>query len=202
MKIGYARSSDAKQINSIEWQTEALEMSGCTRMFSEHASAFGEREALEEAIEFAREGDSIVITRLDRLTREAGDLRTLTDRLDAKGVGLQIMEIADGDLNMSSPTIGMLLTILTGYSQFEREVMMVRQRPGIDKAKEQGKYKGRAPTARAKSDEVLGLSARGIGASVIAKAVGISRASVYRIVNEAELAQSPPSPPPRKRITP
>ena len=75
-----------------------------------------------------------------------------------------------------------MLNMFATIAQFEREVMLERQRVGIAKAKAEGKYRGRAPTARAKSDEVLALKAKGVGASKIAEQTGISRKSVYRIL--------------------
>jgi DNA invertase Pin-like site-specific DNA recombinase len=72
--------------------------------------------------------------------------------------------------------------VLGGITEFEREIMLERQREGIAKAKAAGKYKGRKPTARAKADEVAGLRAKGVGPTAIAKELGIGRASVYRIL--------------------
>jgi DNA invertase Pin-like site-specific DNA recombinase len=79
----------------------------------------------------------------------------------------------------------MLLTMLGAIGEFERAMMLERQREGIAKAKSEGKYKGRAPTARAKSDNVLKLAAEGVGAAEIGRRLGIHRASVYRILSEA-----------------
>jgi DNA invertase Pin-like site-specific DNA recombinase len=80
----------------------------------------------------------------------------------------------------TSTSSGRLINMLGAIAQFERELMLERQREGIVKAKAEGKYKGRAPTARAKSAEVRALRAQGIGATEIAKRLRISRASVYR----------------------
>jgi DNA invertase Pin-like site-specific DNA recombinase len=76
----------------------------------------------------------------------------------------------------------LVLTIIGGIAQFERQMMLERQREGIAKAKAEGKYKGRKPTARAKAQEVLELRSKSVGAAVIAAALGIGRASVYRIL--------------------
>ena len=81
-----------------------------------------------------------------------------------------------------------MLNLLGGIAQFEREIMLERQREGIAKAKAAGKYKGRKPTARAKADEVLALKAEGVGPAEIARRLGIGRASVYRVLGEAERA--------------
>jgi DNA invertase Pin-like site-specific DNA recombinase len=77
-----------------------------------------------------------------------------------------------------------MLNVLGSIAQFEREIMLERQREGIAKAKADGKYKGRKPTARAKADEVRSLKAKGMRPTDIAKEVGIGRASVYRILGQ------------------
>jgi DNA invertase Pin-like site-specific DNA recombinase len=79
----------------------------------------------------------------------------------------------------------LMLTVLGGIAEFEREIMLERQREGIAKAKAEGKYKGRKPTARAKEEDALRLKAEGVGATEIAKRLGIGRASVYRILDGA-----------------
>lgn len=77
-----------------------------------------------------------------------------------------------------------MLNILGSVAQFEREIMLERQREGIAKAKAEGKYKGRKPTAKAKAEDVLKMHGGGAGATEIAKQLNIGRASVYRILNE------------------
>jgi DNA invertase Pin-like site-specific DNA recombinase len=79
-----------------------------------------------------------------------------------------------------------MFNVIAAIAQFEREVMLTRQREGIAKAKSEGKYKGRAPTARAKSGEVLSLLQSGVRATDVAKQLGIGRRSVYRIVDAAK----------------
>ena len=83
-----------------------------------------------------------------------------------------------------------MLTILGGIAEFEREIMLARQREGIAKAKAAGKYNGRKPTARARSKEVLALHQAGTGPSEIASKLGMGRASVYRILNDATGAEA------------
>ena len=90
--------------------------------------------------------------------------------------------VLDLDLDTSSATGKLLFTMVAAIGAFERELMLERQREGIAKAKAEGKYKGRAPTARAKTDQVLEMKSKGVGASKIAKELGIGRASVYRIL--------------------
>jgi len=97
-------------------------------------------------------------------------------------VALRILNLGGETVDTSSATGRLTLTIFAGFAQFEREIMLERQREGIAKAKAEGKYKGRAPTARAKTDEVRKLSNDGRSPTEIAKALGIGRASVYRIL--------------------
>src|SRR5215470_10843177 len=89
------------------------------------------------------------------------------------------------DLDTGTPTGELILNLLGSIAQFERELTLERQREGIAKAKAEGKYKGRAPTARAKADDARALAEQGIGASEIARRLGIGRASVYRVLGQA-----------------
>jgi DNA invertase Pin-like site-specific DNA recombinase len=93
------------------------------------------------------------------------------------------------DVNTSTPTGKLMLTLLGGIATFERDLMLERQREGIARAKAEGKYKGRAPTARAKADEVIRLKAGGLTGDGIAAKLGIGRASVFRILRDAASAK-------------
>ncbi len=148
-------------------------------MFEEQVSSVQRREELEKVLRFIRKGDTLVVTKLDRLARSVPDLVKITERLEEKGASLRILDMS---LDTNSPTGRLMLHLIGAIAQFEREVMLQRQREGISKAQGEGKSKGRAATARAKADEVLALRRAGKGASEIAAEVGISRASVYRIL--------------------
>jgi len=104
----------------------------------------------------------------------------------AKGASLRILGMG---IDTGTPTGKLMLTVLGSVAAFEREIMLERQREGIAKAKAEGKYKGRKPTAKAKAKEVLGLRAEGVGATEIAKRLSIGRASVYRILDGEKGAQ-------------
>ena len=183
--IGYARTSTLDQTAGLEAQERDLKAVGCERIFTEQVSSVDvkERHELATALDFVREGDTLVVTRMDRLARSTQHLHMILDQLKAKGVFLRIL---DPDLNTSTVAGELILTIMGGIAQFERAIMLERQREGIAKAKAAGKYKGRKPTAMAQSDEVLALLEDGVGATEIAKRVGIGRASVYRIINAAQ----------------
>jgi len=123
-----------------------------------------------------------VVTKLDRLARSTRHLNDIVDRLRDKGSHLQILDLG---IDTATPTGELVLTVIGGIAQFERQMMLERQREGIAKAKAEGKYKGRKPTARAKTKEVLEMKSGGMKATDIAEELGIGRASVYRILASA-----------------
>lgn len=179
MLVGYARTSTLDQIAGLEAQERDLAALGCERTFVERVSSVGERPELDAAIAFVREGDTLVVMKLDRLARSVTHLWELVERLRRKGVALRIQNLG---VDTASATGKLVLTMLAGIAQFERELLLERQREGIAKAKAAGKYRGRRPTALAKADQVRDLWRQGIGASAIARKLGIGRASVYRIL--------------------
>ncbi|WP_444668170.1 recombinase family protein [Cereibacter changlensis] len=187
MLIGYARTSTLDQRAGLEAQERDLAAVGCAQVFVEQVSSVdvAKREKLAEALAFARQGDTLIVTKLDRLARSVAHLVEILAQLETKGVSLRILAMG---IDTSTPTGKLMLTILGGVAEFEREIMLERQREGIAKAKAEGKYKGRAPTARAKADEVLTLHQQGVGGTEIAKRLGIGRASVYRIIDAAKAA--------------
>lgn len=179
--VGYARTSTTDQIAGLEHQIGELEAVGCTRVFSEHVSAIERRRPeLEAALDWLRSGDTFVVTKPDRLSRSVTDLMEIVERLRSKGVTVRVLSM---HLDTSSPTSMLLLSILGSVSSWERDAMLERQRAGIARAKSQGKYRGRAPTARAKAPEVLRLKAEGRSVAEIVRETGVSRASVYRALN-------------------
>ncbi len=113
--------------------------------------------------------------------------------MEHKGVALHILDFGGDPVNTSGPTGKLLLTVFAAFAQFEREMMLERQREGIAKAKAAGKYKGRKPTALAKATQVKALRADGVGGTEIARRPGIGRASVYRILADASVGLSPRS---------
>lgn len=181
MRIGYARVSTLDQDAGLDAQVKELEQAGCEKLFKEKVSSVAKRGQLEAALDFAREGDTLVVTKLDRLARSTRHLGEIVDQLDSKGAHLQILNLG---IDTGTATGELVVNLIGAIAQFERKMMLERQREGIARAKAEGKYKGRKPTARAKSDEVARLRREGRGASEIAEKSGISRASVYRILAE------------------
>lgn len=184
MLIGYARTSTLDQKASIEAQVRDLTAQGCEKVFQEQVSSVDvkHREKLAEALDYVREGDTLVVTKLDRLARSTAHLADILRELEGKGADLRILDMG---LDTSTATGRLILNVVSSIAQFEREVMLERQREGIEKARREGKYKGRKPTAQAKADIVRKLVAEGMKPSQVAKEVGIGRSSVYRILNAA-----------------
>lgn len=183
MLIGYARSSTLDQKASIDAQVRDLAAAGCEKIFREQVSSVDvtQRLQLTQALDFVREGDTLVVTRLDRLARSVAHLTDITSALQQRGAALRILDLG---IDTGNATGKLVLTVMGGIAEFEREIMLERQREGIAKAKAAGKYKGRKPTARAKADEVRRMRNEGVGATQIARELGIGRASVYRILEE------------------
>jgi DNA invertase Pin-like site-specific DNA recombinase len=125
--------------------------------------------------DYAREGDALVVTKLDRLARSVFHLVAIGERLESKGVALKVLEQA---IDTSTSTGRLIFNMLGAIAQ----LMLERQREGVGKAKADGKYEGRAPTARAKAPEVQRLRKEGVGPTEIAKRLRISRASVYQVL--------------------
>lgn len=188
MLIGYARTSTLDQRAGLEAQERELAAAGCEKLFREQVSSVDvvAREALAEALEFLRQGDVLVVTKLDRLARSMPHLMEIVGRITDKGAHLRIL---GSEIDTATSNGRLILNLLGSVAQFEREIMLERQREGIARAKAAGKYKGRKPTDPAKVTEAQRLHREGLGASEIARRVGIGRATVYRLLErESEAA--------------
>jgi DNA invertase Pin-like site-specific DNA recombinase len=182
MLIGYARTSTIEQVAGLEAQMRDVNAHGCEKVFSEQVSSINaKRPELERAIEFVRDGDTLVVSKLDRLARSIADLTQIVARLEKKKVGLRILDMA---IDTTTPTGRLLLNLVGSIAQFEREIMLARQKEGIAKAKEAGRFKGRQPTARRQSTSVYALYEKGCKPAQIAKELKIGRSSVYRILSD------------------
>jgi DNA invertase Pin-like site-specific DNA recombinase len=181
--IGYARTSTADQHAGLDDQIAELKAAGCTRIFSEQVSSVdAARPQLQAALQFLRDGDEFVCTKPDRLARSTTELLRIVEELTQRGVRVRLLSM---NIDTNSATGKLLLTLMGAVASFEREIMLERQRAGIAKAKAEGKFKGRAPTARAKAAEVHRLVAAGCKPAEIMKLTNISRASFYRIAKAA-----------------
>lgn len=181
--IGYARVSSRDQDLTI--QKTALEKAGCTIIRSEKASGTSTkgRTELQTILDFAHEGDTLVVTRIDRLARSIADLATIGAALESRGIALRATEQS---VDTSTPAGRMFFQMLGVFAEFETAIRKERQMEGISKAKREGVYKGRKPSIN--DSMILEMRARGVGATEISKALGIGRASVYRILNDSKKA--------------
>jgi len=179
MIIGYARTSTIDQTAGFESQLRELESVKCQKIFREQTSSVGARPQLETALEFMREGDVLVVTKLDRLARSVADLMRIIQSLEQKGAALRVLNLG---MATSTPTGKLMLTVLGGIAQFEREMMLERQREGVAKAKAAGKYKGRKPTPDVIRQEVVRLAGERMTKTAIAGQLNIGEATVYRIL--------------------
>jgi DNA invertase Pin-like site-specific DNA recombinase len=182
MIVGYARTSTTEQVAGFEAQERDLRAAGVERVFAEQISSVASRAKLDEAIDFIRAGDVFVVTKIDRLARSVADLCNIVKRIEAKGAALRILAI---NLDTSTPTGKLMLNVLGSVAEFERSLMLERQREGIRKARDEGRYKGRKPTARAKASQVRELAGKGMTREAIAAELKIGVASVYRALRAA-----------------
>ncbi|RWN54137.1 recombinase family protein [Mesorhizobium sp.] len=186
MMIGFARTSTLDQEAGLEAQLRDLKGAGCQKIFQEQRSSVdAHRVQLVAAIDYAREGDVLVVTKLDRLARSVGNLVDIQRQLEAKGVTLRILAL---NLDTATPTGKLMVNLIGSVAQFEREIMLERQREGIAKAKGDGRYKGRAPTALRKANEIRRMKAEGRPVPEIVAALKVSRASVFRILKATAVA--------------
>ena len=181
MLVGYARVSSVGQ--SLNVQLDALKAAGCEKVFAEKQSGTSRqnRLALQDAVEFVRDEDALVVTRLDRLARSAGDLHGIVAQLTAKGVGFRCLQ--QSGLDTTTSTGKLLLGVLASIAEFETDIRRERQREGIDRAKAAGVYRGRKPTVDVAS--VREMHEKGTSPTQIAKSLKIGRASVYRALKLA-----------------
>lgn len=184
MLVGYARTSTADQVAGFEAQLRELRGAGCEEVFNEQVSSVAQRAELDAALKFVRKSDTLVTTKLDRLARSTQHLLKIVEGLEEKGVGLRILDFAGTDVDTKSPAGKMMLTMFAAMAQFEREMMLERQREGIAKAKAEGKYKGRDPVPRHKVEQALAMKAQGMKVIDIAKQLSLGRSTIYRVLKE------------------
>ncbi len=177
MKIGYARVSSTGQ--SLELQVKALEGAGCEKIFSEKVSgAKNNRKEFSAMMEFAREGDQIVVTKLDRLSRSSVELQNTAKTLENKKIDLRVLK---QDLDTSTPSGKLLFNMIGIVAEFEREMINERAAEGRKAAMEKGVKFGRKKALKS-SDIILmeAMASEGTAKNEIAQRFGVSRSTVYR----------------------
>ena len=174
--VGYARVSSVGQ--SLEIQEAALSDAGCEKIFAEKRSGLTAkgRQKLDDALGYVREGDTFIVTRLDRLARSVGDLFDIIGRLQGKGVAFRCLQ--QGGVDTDSSTGRLMLAILGAVAAFEADIRKERQLEGIAKAKAAGVYRRRKPSID--GEKVRELHKQGMRPADIARELKIGRASVYR----------------------
>jgi len=183
MLIGYARTSTLDQSAGFEAQLRDLKAAGCEKIFQEQVSSVdtGRRDRLAAALDYIRDGDALVVTKLDRLARSVAHLVEINKAVEDKGAALNILDM---NLDTSTSTGRLMLNVIASIAQFEREIMLERQREGIEKARQAGKYKGRKPYSAEMRTEIRRRTAAGERPAAIAREYGISRSTVYTILGE------------------
>ena len=179
-KLGYARVSSTSQSTNI--QVEALKAAGCSTVRTEKVSGKSRdgRDELATILDFLREGDALVVHKLDRLGRSTRDCLNLVHEIHEKGASLQVLEPA---IDTSGPMGTMVLTVLGMVSEMELGFIKERQRAGIEAAKANGVYKGRKQNLD--YDKVIELKKSGMGATAIARELGCHRTMVYHVLKSA-----------------
>jgi DNA invertase Pin-like site-specific DNA recombinase len=190
---GYARTSTVSQVAGLADQVAKLKDAGCTdqTIYSEQISSV----KMADRIEFSRalaklnKGDVLVFTSLSQVARSMIHMIEIEAAVAvAVAVAGASIRILDMNVDTSTPQGRFTFNLFGSIAQFEREIMLERQKVGIAAAKEAGKYTGRAPTAQAKASKVLSLHAKGLTKQEIADACSVGIASVYRILKSAAQA--------------
>lgn len=181
--VGYARVSSVGQ--ALDVQEAALLEAGCDKVFAEKRSGTTQegREELRRALEYVREGDTFVVTRIDRLARSVTDLSEVVAVLTAKGVSFRALQ--QGEFDTTAATGRLFLTMLGAFAEFETNLRRERQMEGIAKAKAEGRYKGRPVTVD--KDAIRRLHGEGVKPTQIAQKLRVARSTVYEAL-KAEAA--------------
>ena len=186
-RVGYARTSTSDQLAGLQAQLRDLSNADCHIIFKEQISAISdERIEFRKAINALGAGDTLVVTTMSRLVRRVKDLGDVRDMIEARGASLEILDLK---LDTSTAIGKMTLQIIAAVSEMERELMLERQKHGIAKAKADGKYKGRKPTAINKAEEILNLKKKGLTNEQIAQLTGLGIASIYRVLKTLKQTQ-------------
>ena len=183
--FGYARVSTDGQ--TLAAQDAALRGSGCAKVFSETASgAKTDRAALRKAIAALREGDTLVVTRLDRLARSTRDLLNVLDEIAKRGAGFK--SLADTWADTTTAHGRLMLTILGGLAEFERELIRARTGEGRTRAKAAGVHMGR-PSKLTPHQQRQAIARRDAGEALtdIARTFGVSHTTIGRLTSAAAM---------------
>lgn len=186
LRIGYGRVSTADQ--NLDAQADALRAAGVDRIFVEkHTGTKASRPEFDRARAQLRRGDTLVVTRMDRLGRSTKDLLTIVSELEADGVALQILE---QNIDTTTPEGRLFFTMVAGFAEFEHEIMVARTKDGLAAARARGRVGGRKPKMtpeRVKQARKL-YDERSMTVQQIADLFGVSRPTIYRALERTDAA--------------
>jgi DNA invertase Pin-like site-specific DNA recombinase len=188
MLLGYARVSKAED-QDTDAQVGALKAAGCTRIYEERASGGRwDRPELHRLLDHLREGDIIVVWKLDRLTRSLKDLLHILEKIDAAGARFRSLTEA---IDTSGPAGRMVMQMLGCFAEFERAMVRERTRAGLKAARERGRKGGRRPKLLIhQKAEILAMLAAGRAGAEIARLFQVHRGTISRIAAEARAASA------------
>ena len=188
MKFGYARCSTLDQ--NLDWQIDALMKEGCDRIFQEKFTGTKkDRPELLRMLDMLREGDTVIICELTRLSRSVKDLFDLVERVEKSGANIKSLK--EPWLDTTTPQGRLLFTIFSGVSQFERELIRERTMEGLASARARGRMGGRPGKDQKVVEQALTLyDSRAYSVDEISKTTGISRATLYKYINLRKEAQN------------
>jgi DNA invertase Pin-like site-specific DNA recombinase len=189
MLLGYARVSKTGDQDTAT-QVGALKAAGCTRIYEERASGGRwDRPELHRLLDHLRDGDAIVVWKLDRLSRSLKDLLHILEKIDATGANFRSLTEA---IDTSGPTGRMMMQMLGCFAEFERAMVRERTRAGLRTAREQGRLGGRRPMlVPQQRSEILDMLAAGRSGAEIARIFRVHRATIGRIAAEARATPRP-----------
>ncbi len=180
-KVGYARVSSSDQ--HLDRQLAQFEKLGVDKVFSDKVSGKNtDRPGFQQMIEFVRDGDELYVCSMDRMARNLKDLLSITESLQKKGVSIHFLKenislIPKGE---SSAMTKLLMAMMGAVAEFERSLILERQREGIELAKLRKAYKGRVPINPEKIKKARSLINEGVSKSVVARKLGIGRTTLYK----------------------
>lgn len=185
MKIGYARVSTQEQ--SLNRQIDQLKEVGCEKIFQEKITGTkSDRAELERMLEQLREGDTIVITELTRLSRSTKDLFSLVERIEK--FGANIKSLKESWLDTTTPQGKLMFTIFAGISQFERDLISQRTKEGLDSARARGRKGGRPSKKDDKVELALKMyKSKEYSITEIMDASGLSKTTLYRYIKNEKV---------------
>ena len=188
MKLGYARCSTLDQ--NLDWQIDALTEEGCDRIFQEKFTGTRkDRPELLRMMDMLREGDTVIICELTRLSRSVKDLFDLVEQVGKAGANIKSLK--EPWLDTTTPQGRLLFTIFSGVSQFERELIRERTMEGLASARARGRMGGRPGKDKKIVEQALTLyDSKAYSVDEISKTTGISRATLYKYVNLRKESQN------------